>query len=189
MRSGIATNTNHLVTNVTNAVQNDIQVLPDIQGLPEAETTPAEFVWGEKEGDLFIREVNHAYNEIVYWRKNIFKLPSGAAGKLFIKESTRLLRAWNSKSAIRNTSIKCLMLMPALLLQKPSPKSKSKEHADILKRRLDQWSQGKISDLLYESQTIQRRLKSFIPTNSDEAISKKFAALMKSGNVNAAIKL
>ena len=32
------------------------------------------------------------YEEIVFWRKNLFKLPSGAAGKKYIKEQTRLLQ-------------------------------------------------------------------------------------------------
>ena len=81
------------------------------------------------------------------------------------------------------------MIMPALLLQKPSPKSKSKDHADALKRRLHLWEKGDFLELLQECQTLQNRLKSGSPPRSDEAISKKFANLMKAGRANAAIKL
>ena len=42
--------------------------------------------------------VNAAYEEIIYWQKNLFLLPSGAAGKSFVREAKRLISAWNSGS-------------------------------------------------------------------------------------------
>ena len=35
--------------------------------------------------------VNAVYDEIVYWRKNLFILPSGSAGKEYVCEATRLI--------------------------------------------------------------------------------------------------
>ena len=35
-------------------------------------------------GDVYETEINNAFNEIIKWRKNIFMLPSGKAGKAFI---------------------------------------------------------------------------------------------------------
>ena len=32
---------------------------------------------------------HHTYEQIVFWRRNLFKLPNGAAGKLFIFKVTR----------------------------------------------------------------------------------------------------
>ena len=81
------------------------------------------------------------------------------------------------------------MVLPGLLLQKPSKESKSKDHVDALKRRLSLWRDGELLDLLTECDTIQKRIKSSLPRNSQESISKRFASLMKKGKANAAVKL
>ena len=78
------------------------------------------FAWGEATSGVFIQNMNTIYEKVVFWKKNLFKLPSGAAGKSFIKECTRLIKAWTSKSALRAIALKCIMIMPHLLLQKPA---------------------------------------------------------------------
>ena len=50
--------------------------------------------------------------------------------------------------------------MPALLLQKPSRKSKSRNHLAALERRFKLWNEGNIYELLDESKEIQERLLS-----------------------------
>jgi len=47
------------------------------------------------------------------------------------------------------------MVMPALLLQKPSRNSKTKDHVAALSRRLDRWEKGDLDELLHEGVTIQ----------------------------------
>ena len=54
--------------------------------------------------------------------------------------------------------MKAAMTMLALLLQKPSPKLKTKENAAHLERCMKLWSEGKLVDLLHEGRTIQGRL-------------------------------
>ena len=81
------------------------------------------------------------------------------------------------------------MVMPFLLLQKPSRTSKSKDHNAALKRRMDLWENGDIQELMEESETIQRNLKSLGGKKSIEEISKQFIEKMSQGNVNGAIKL
>ena len=147
------------------------------------------FVWGEKSGHEFARDLDNIYERVVVFKQNLFKLPSGAAGKSYIRECTRLLRSWHSKSNLREVAWKCIMVMPALLLQKPSSTSKSKDHSLALKRRLLAWERGDLHELLRESETIQSRIKSSVPKNSIDAVSRKFASLMKKGNLNAAMKL
>ena len=39
------------------------------------------FTWGDREGNLIIEDVNQIYEKVVFWRKNIFKLPSGTSGE------------------------------------------------------------------------------------------------------------
>ena len=52
------------------------------------------------------------------------------------------------------------MIMPNLLLQKPSKTSKSKEHKLSLERRLYLRKNGEFEELLFESKTIQKLLTS-----------------------------
>ena len=60
--------------------------------------------------------MNATYDEIVHWRKNHFMKPSGAAGKLYIHETTRLLELWTNNSSMSHLSFKTIMIMPAVLL-------------------------------------------------------------------------
>ena len=110
------------------------------------------------------------YEAVVYWKKNLFKLPSGAAGKAFIKECTRLFRAWTSKSALREIAIKCIMVMPHLLLQKPAKNSKARDHSDALKRRLALWERGDLTSIFLEIETIQKRFQRSLLFSSSRAM-------------------
>ena len=46
-------------------------------------------------------------------------LPSGAAGKNYIEEVTRLMKLWINDTPLRKIALKAAHIMPALLLQKP----------------------------------------------------------------------
>ena len=62
-------------------------------------------------------------------------------------------------------------VMPALLLQKPS--KKSKDHTKALERRLKLWDEGKIDYLFHEGRTIQDNLKMYEFTSDIGRLSKK----------------
>ena len=146
-------------------------------------------VWGRRTKDDLEQLVDAAYDEIIYLGKNLFLLPSGAAGKSFVREAERLISDWNSGSQkLYDISLKLVMIMPGLLLQKPSFKSTSKEHAFSFARRLQLWEQGDFDELLRECRTIQA-----MPTAtrkvSNEQLSKTFASLIFGGKVNAALRL
>ena len=83
------------------------------------------------------------YYYYYYYRRNTFNVPSGRAGKSFIEELTFWIKQFNSDSV----ALKAFMVLPTLILQKPSATSKSKEHGEAIKRRLALWKQGEI-DLL-----------------------------------------
>ena len=74
--------------------------------------------------------------------------------------------------------------MPALLLQKPSNSSKSKEHLQTLERRLQQWKKGEFIQLLREAETIQQRIPSGLSKRDLATTSRKFRDLMQKGNIN-----
>ena len=46
------------------------------------------------------------------------------------------------------------MIMPNLLLQKPSKNSKAKDHLTALERRMQSWLKGDLIDLLHEGETV-----------------------------------
>ena len=110
-------------------------------------------------------------------------VPAGASGRKFINEITRLFDQWINDTPLKSISLKAIHVMPALLLEKPSRKSKAREYFIALERQLKLWDEGYINELLDESKEIQERLPSInIPMNLRK-ISMKFKHLMQKGNV------
>ena len=145
--------------------------------------------------------------KIVYWRKNIFIVPSGRGGKKFTNE-IRLINLWTEDSPLESIALKSIYhsvksvrirsyfgpyfpafglnmegygvslhiqsecgkmgtritpntdtfhavhVISALLLQK----TKAKDHAVILERRLELWENGNVIELLNKGESIQERL-------------------------------
>ena len=124
------------------------------------------------------------------WRRNIFAVPSGKAGKTFIREMTMLYRAYVEGSALETVALKATIILPILLVQKPNYSSKSREHIACLERRLSVWKMGDIDALLQEGRTIQNRLPKLGPTAKDEArTTRTFSKLKLQGNTKAALRL
>ena len=69
-----------------------------------------------------------------------------------------MINEWLIESPIRESAMFALHVMPALLLQKPSKSSKSKDHVDVLKRRLEKLKNREFLQLLREATTLQSRL-------------------------------
>ena len=84
--------------------------------------------------------VKRVYEEMVIWKKNIFLLPSGAAGISFISLITEWLGNINNNTSFKGISWVVIMILPNLLHQKPSAKSKAKEHSQLPNERLQMWN-------------------------------------------------
>ena len=56
----------------------------------EPEQQPEEFYWNTVPGGVYQKDLEETYNYIVYWRKNVFLVPTEAAGKKFTDEISRL---------------------------------------------------------------------------------------------------
>ena len=107
------------------------------------------------ENKTFVKsKIYFAYSEVVYWKKVLFLLRSGAAGKRFIEEITKLVNSWTYKSDLETTALKALMVMPNLLLQKASLNSKLKENSETLKRGLSLWKNGQLVQFMFEGKII-----------------------------------
>ena len=117
------------------------------------------FQWGEVDGVTFSRSIRTAYAEIVQWSQNLFKVPSGKAGKVFVVELGHLLRAFAEESAIESIVLMCAMTMPSLLLQKPHRTSKAKDHVGCLERRMKTWTGMKVTFTPYFTKDALYRAK------------------------------
>ena len=118
------------------------EVLPN---LPEFNLLPSEIktkMWGEISYQQFCNNVKEMYNEIVHFRRNLFNIPSGKAGKDFVQELSYWLKQFNSNADLNLIALKAFMILPTLILQKPSARSKSKEHTEAVERRLQLWRRG-----------------------------------------------
>ena len=87
----------------------------------------------------------------------------------------------------QHLSLKAAILLLAVGLQKPSRKSKAKDHQECLAKRLALWKEGDIDSLLREGPTIKRRL-----TSSKRAgqlnKAKVFANLVMRGQIHSALR-
>ena len=80
------------------------------------------------------------------------------------------------------------MILPSLLLQKPTRNSKAKDHTKKLEERLSTWKGGRIMDLVKEGRIIQERIRSSCQRVSKD-YAKIFANLMMQGTVGSALKI
>ena len=144
--------------------------------------------WDLLEGEVSIlNAVKGAYKEVTSWRKNIFSLPRGKCGSDFLKELTRLIYLFVDRTYWERLSLPLIHIFIPIMLQKPGPKSKAKDHAKYLAARLGKWSRGELSSLLEEAREIQARLvkRKFA---GDESKRKAFCRLMLMGKVGQAAK-
>ena len=132
--------------------------------------------------------IDRAYEEIVHWVPNLFKVPSGSYGTLFVTSLATLLSAYAEGSALEGVALKAAMCMPALLLQRSHHRSKNAEHIRLLRERIDKWNNGEIDSLLHEGKTIQSHLPPR-RKNEDTNTALDFAKLMEAGKLKAAMRM
>ena len=140
-------------------------------------STPT-FVWGKLTGSDFTNSLNAIYSEVVHWRRNCFSVPYGKAGKEFVRELSRLYSAYGSASALESVALKAAIVLPILLLQKPSGTSKTKQHIILLERRLGLWSNGDLDELVREGRVIQQRLPKNRSTKANSNLARSFSNLV-----------
>lgn len=157
--------------------------------LPEhvSMSTPT-FVWGKLTGSDFANTLHTVYAEVVHWRHNCFHLPYGRSGKEFVRELSRLYSAYGSASALESVALKAAVVLPILVLQKPSRTFKTKQHI-LLERRLGLWSNGDLDELVREGRAIQQRLPKNWATKVNSNLARSFSNLMFMGKCKAALYL
>ena len=99
-----------------------------------------------------------------------------------------MFRFYGESSPLERIALKCAMILPSLILQKPHPRSRSADHMKAIHRRLQKWKNGEIIDLLREGCAIQQRLPQRRQAD-DEKLEKVFTSLMFHGKVRDAVRL
>ena len=144
--------------------------------------------WGSIDGETNISSaIRDAYDEIASRRKNIFTLPRGKCGSDFLKELTRLIYLFVDRTKWERLSLSLINIFVPLMLQKPGPKSKARDHAKYLASRLGKWSKGELDSLLSEGKQIQKRLIMKRKMKAESKM-KSFCRLMLIGKVGQASK-
>jgi len=106
----------------------------------------------------FCHSLEADYSEVVHWKGNSFRIPSGNFGKKFVLELVRLFRFAGEGSSLELIALKVAFTFCVLVTQKLICASKSKDHVSFLEQRLTLWSDGNLIELLLEGRTIQNRL-------------------------------
>ena len=124
---------------------NNIKVtLPSYQPDPLPTTK-----WHDHTAEQFVNLINSTCDDIIHWRKNLFKLPNGKTGRLFVNELSLWFDHYNRGTDFKCIALKVFRALPCLLLQKPK-NSKAKYHVKKLERRLRLWNEGNIIDIIQE---------------------------------------
>ena len=152
------------------------------------------FIWAldgrnQVDGLPVTTEIERIYEEIVFWRKNIFELTKGRVGKLFVNETARLFESLTEGNPMERFALKAMAVMPHLILQKSSRKMKAPEIRAAVEKRMDMWKKGQMEELFDIAQTIQQRFIESHKHIKKEALAKSFASLIFQGKINAAIRL
>ena len=120
----------------------------------EPEQQHEEFYWNIVPGGVYKKKLDEAYNEIVYWRKSIFLVPTGSTAKIFIDEISRLLKLWTNGTTHKNIALKSIHVIPHYFYT--SRMSKAKDHLKALERRLRLWEEGNVTELVNEIEPYKR---------------------------------
>ena len=96
------------------------------------------YKWGDYDGNVF--EKNHTRN---IWHHCLLEEKlihaSHMSSRERLDEITQLLNTWIQDSAMKYITFQAIMVMSSLMLQKPSRKSKVKDHSEALRWRMILW--------------------------------------------------
>ncbi len=99
-----------------------------------------------------------------------------------------VIQHFTKKTKWEPLAVSMLNVFIPTMLQKPSSKSKNRDHVKYLKKRLELWKEGRLDEIMSECKEIQKRLGL---SKQSEAPSKQrsFTNMMLLGKVKEAVKL
>ena len=93
------------------------------------------FRWGNIDEETFAKSVSLSYEEIVHWRWNLFKVPSGKAGKSFVCELGRLFQAYGDGSALESVALADQTSRHPGFLESNNPSASSETVREALQKK------------------------------------------------------
>ncbi|KAI0981063.1 hypothetical protein GJ496_003811 [Pomphorhynchus laevis] len=92
----------------------------------------------------------NAYEEIKFWRPNLFRVPKCSAGTLFVDRLSHMYKDVTQNTSSFNNALYRACVFCQLLLQRPGcPKVSVLKKA--LERRLQMWDESKLNELMIEA--------------------------------------
>ena len=88
---------------------------------------------------------------------------------------------------MQHIALKAAVVLLSVCLQKPSQKSKAKDHIDCLSKRLVLWKEGEIYTLIREGRMTNSRLTNSRSANPPNK-AKVFADLVMQGQIHSALR-
>ena len=76
-------------------IETENTIFPNLPSFVKSSNLTSKDVVNNLPGNIFTDLVSSAYNEVVFWRKNVFMLPTGKSAKSFIKELSFWLDQFN----------------------------------------------------------------------------------------------
>ena len=52
------------------------------------------YMWGSLDGPTMCDKIIACYNEVIHWKRNVVRIPSGKAGKAFVSKMAKLFQAF-----------------------------------------------------------------------------------------------
>ena len=157
----------------------------------EAINAPSTFVWGQHADGrtitVSLSTIDNAYNEISKCRKNAFLVLYGKVGRGLLIRWQRIETIGATDRKRQPIPLRAAIVLLAVGLQKPSQKSKVKDHQECLAKWLILRKEGEIDKSLREEWMIPKRLSNSRRVDPPNA-ARVFANLVTSGQINSALR-
>ena len=140
-------------------------------------------------GKIAAKELEKAYGVIRIMSHTLFILPTGRAGNRFLDGMTRILNIYIDGTHGSENALYAFFILPALMLQKPSKNSKTKDNVNALQRKFELWCKGNVRELIKESKLLQKRMSKGKSNTSESTLLRNFTNAVTSSNVGLAGKL
>ena len=182
----------HLAVNQDNAEPSPARESANSRFAPtpgdEQEILPVQGIGREDQGQL---SITSCYDEIVHWRKQFFRIPTGSIGKAFVNLLVAELRRFTDSAGTDCIALYRFSVLPSLMLQSTRSNSKPKENTLHLQRRMALWQAGNLTSLMSEGRCLQDLL--FRPRKGgrkrgEEDEARHFSDLMCQGRVHDALR-
>ena len=79
-----------------------------------------QLLWGEQNGEEAAKLKAEVYEKFLFWKRNLFMLPTGAVDRSCTTEVTKLMNGCVNDSPFKNVAFNTICVMLSLFLQKPS---------------------------------------------------------------------